>query len=60
MNLKSENYRGIAIKIVQKIIGKYRVVSAVAFIKGKRFEVVGLSKIEVLSKIKRIIDRGGK
>jgi len=58
--MNNENYKGIVIRIIEKIIGNVRVVSAGALINNKRYEVVGTNKYEVLPKIKRIIDRGGK
>jgi len=57
MQLKTENYKGIAIRVIQNIIGNKKVVLAKWVYKGRPYETKALTKMDAVAKAKRVIDR---
>lgn len=57
MQLKTENYKGIAIRVISKILAGRRWIEAKWIIKGKKFELKGNTKEAVVTKAKQIIDK---
>jgi len=57
MLLKTENYKGIAIRCVRNILGGKPVVLAKWQYKGKKYSVKGNTKEATLARAKRVIDR---
>jgi len=56
MKLKSENYKGIAIRIVKNVLGGRNVYEATAWIRGKTYRVVEPTREIAVGKIKKIIN----
>ncbi len=57
MQLRPEYYKGRTISFVQKIIGANPTVIGRWWFQGKIQQIQGGSKLDVLSKIKRMIDK---
>jgi len=55
--MNNENYKGISIKIIQKILGGRKYVAANWIMKGKNYEVKGSTKEYVLAVAKDRINR---
>lgn len=57
MQLKTEKYRGIAIKVVRNILSNGKLqVSAKFIYKGKTYNVKGDTKDAVIARAERVID----
>jgi len=57
MKLNSELYRGVTIRVLQNILGGKKVVLAKWMLKGKKYELKGMTKMDVVTRAKRAIDR---
>jgi hypothetical protein len=56
MKLATENYKGIAISAVQKVIGNKPMVEASALVKGRKINAVAKTKALAVPKVKSKID----
>jgi len=56
MKLNSEMYRGVTIRVLQNILGGKKIVIAKWMLKGRKFELKGLTKVDVVSRAKKAID----
>ncbi len=57
MKLKTESYRGVSIRVVNKILSGRNWVVAHGIVKGKKFEFKGNTKDSVVAKAKQIINK---
>jgi len=57
MKLTAENYKGVTINVIQKIIGNKPIVEASALLKGRKLNAVAKTKALVMPKIKEQIDK---
>ena len=57
MQFKTENYRGVIIRVITKILAGRRWVVAHGIVKGKKFELKGNTKDAVVARAKQVIDK---
>lgn len=57
MKYKTENYKGIAIRVIDKILGGRKWVMAHWMHKGRKFELKGNTKESVVKRAKQVIDK---
>jgi len=57
MKLQTENYKGVAIQSVERILGNKRYVEASAKLAGKVIKEKGNTKAVAVQKVKRILGK---